>query len=282
MPQITERDYVLGLAALLVTLTGLGVAAVITLRWHFVDRSSLALRISWGAPAVAFWFGAFATLVDWEVTYRLLWPARMPAVLMYRFLAWLIGASSTDETHDSFRVMTAVLAGAFWFGAGTLVWFTTATAWRGWKRARGTREFTVGVAPARDDALSLRPRHPVAHELVPRVREILEAHNIVSLLPPSREIVALICAPVPAGATVAEAHTTWLPEGVGKAETPRGLPRQPADARCPDGLVLVEIDCVEQRTGGMGSYFPFLGYFVSLLLLVEEGTIWDARGTMAS
>jgi hypothetical protein len=230
---------------------------------------------------VAFWFAGAATLFNSEILSRLLRPVRTPGILMYRFLAWLVGAPVPGEPRELFPAIT-LLTGLFWFGSGTLVWFTTAIAWRRWKRATGTREFTVGVAPARDDALRLRPRYPMAHELVPRVREILEAHNIVSLLPPSREIVALICAPVPPGATVAEAHTTWLPESVGKAETPCRFPRQPAAARCPDGLVLVEIDCVERRTGGMGSYFSFHGYFVSLLLLVERGTIWDARGAVAS
>jgi hypothetical protein len=281
MAQITERDYVLGLAAVILTLIGLGVAAVVTFRQRFVDRTSLALRISWAAPAVAFWFAAAATLLPKWVT-RLLWPVSKPGILMYRFLGWHAGTPAPTETGDGFELATMVLAGSFWFGFGTLVWLTTAVASRRRKRATGTRGFTIGVAPAQDDALRLRPRHPMAHELIPRVRDILEAHDIVSLVPPSREIVVLICAPVPAGVTVAEAHTTWRPEAVGSVETPPRFPRQPADARCPDGLVLVEIECVERRTGGMGSHFWFDGYFVSLLLLMEQGTIWDARGTRAS
>lgn len=39
---------------------------------------------------------------------------------------------------------------------------------------------------------------------------------------------------------------------------------------------------VERQSGGMSSHFDFEGLFVSLLLSIPDGAIWDARAESAS
>jgi hypothetical protein len=113
-----------------------------------------------------------------------------------------------------------------------------------------------------------------------RIRAIIDTERVLDHLPPTFEVAVRIEAPIAVGATLSEAHSTW--NEAGSVESPSGLPRQPSDARCPHGLVRVEVECVERRSGGMSSYYGFEGYFVSLLVLIDEGKIWDARGEVAS
>jgi hypothetical protein len=51
----------------------------------------------------------------------------------------------------------------------------------------------------------------------------------------------------------------------------------PAGAVTPAGIVRVACECVVVFSGGMSSYYGFEGYFVSLLVCIPEGCIWDAR-----
>jgi len=113
-----------------------------------------------------------------------------------------------------------------------------------------------------------------------RIREIINNERVLERLPPTFEVAVRIEAPIAEGATLSEAHSTW--NDAGSVETPSGLPRQPPNAQCPHGLVRVAVECVKRRSGGMGSYYGFEGYFVSLLVLIEAGKIWDARGDDAS
>jgi len=117
-------------------------------------------------------------------------------------------------------------------------------------------------------------------ELRDRVREIIESEGALERLPPAFEVTVRLEAPVPAGATLGDAHANW--NDAGNIETPEGLPRQPPDGRCPPGLVRVAVQCVTRRSGGMSSYYGFEGYFASLLVSIDEGRIWDARGEKAS
>jgi hypothetical protein len=113
-----------------------------------------------------------------------------------------------------------------------------------------------------------------------RIREIINNEHVLELLPPTFEVAVRIEAPIAVGVTLSEAHSTWI--DAGSVETPYGLPRQPPNAQCPHGLVRVAVECVKRRSGGMGSFYGFEGYFVSLLVLIEDGKIWDARGDVAS
>jgi len=113
-----------------------------------------------------------------------------------------------------------------------------------------------------------------------RIREIINNEHVLERLPPTFEVAVRIEAPIAAGATLSEAHSTW--SDAGSVETPSGLPRQPPNAQCPHGLVRVAVECVRRRSGGMGSHYGFEGYFASLLVLIDDGKIWDARGDVAS
>jgi hypothetical protein len=146
----------------------------------------------------------------------------------------------------------------------------------------GTRSFKVEPAPPPPGTPAGQHATEVSARLLDRVREILEAIDFVSLVPPSQEIVVRVSPPLAPGTIVADAHPVWLPGAVDARETPTGLPRQPAVAWCPEGVVRAEVDCVQYWSGGMGSWYGFVGYFVSLLILVDEGTVWDARAEVAS
>jgi hypothetical protein len=52
---------------------------------------------------------------------------------------------------------------------------------------------------------------------------------------------------------------------------------QPANAVTPAGIVRVSCGCVCGVSGGMSSYHGFRGFFVSLLVSIPEGCIWDSR-----
>jgi hypothetical protein len=117
----------------------------------------------------------------------------------------------------------------------------------------------------------------VAHQ----IRNIID-RDVVERLPAAPEIVVTICSTVPKGSTLDVAHGTWTRAHIGEVETPSGLPRQAPYARCPPGLARVSVECIERRSGGMSSHYGFDGYFLSLLVSVDEGAVWDARGEPAS
>jgi hypothetical protein len=114
-----------------------------------------------------------------------------------------------------------------------------------------------------------------------QIRTIVD-RDVVEHLPAAPEIVVTIGPSIAAGSTLDVAHANWTRAHVGEVKTPSGLPRQAPYARCPAGLVRVSIECIERRSGGMRSYYGFEGYFASLLVSVEEGAVWDARGEQAS
>lgn len=110
-----------------------------------------------------------------------------------------------------------------------------------------------------------------------RIGDILERCDLPHRAPPSAEIVALIEGDIAPGTPLVDAHRIWQPQRIAHLTTPDGFPRQPEDAPCPRGIVRVCVECVERRTGGMGSHFGFDGYILSLLVDIDHGTIWDAR-----
>ena len=112
------------------------------------------------------------------------------------------------------------------------------------------------------------------------MRAIIDREGVLDRLVPTHQVAVRLEDPVAEGATLREAHANWNEPG--NIATPPGLPRQPDDARCPRGLVRVAVKCVTHASGGMSSYYGFGGYFLSLLVDPEAGTIWDARGEKAS
>lgn len=87
----------------------------------------------------------------------------------------------------------------------------------------------------------------------------------------------LVHAPVPVETAVESLHGVWNPDHVPRMEAPEGLPRLPSGTPCPRGCWRVEVNYVSRRSGGMGSYHQFDGYFVSLVLSPDLGHVLDAR-----
>jgi hypothetical protein len=132
------------------------------------------------------------------------------------------------------------------------------------------------------DSFELESGPEIPADVVTRVREILRQEQVTRFLPQTPQYRIRIEAVLPAGIRLAAAHANWQP---GYLEQLQGLPpyaKQPADATTPDGVVRVACECVERHSGGMSSYYGFDGYFVSLLVSLHEGSIWDARLETAS
>lgn len=77
--------------------------------------------------------------------------------------------------------------------------------------------------------------------------------------------------------SVEHVHTVWNVSYFAEVESPDGLPRLPQGAPCPRGSSLVEVSFISRRSGGMGSYHQFDGFFLSLVLSAEFMGILDAR-----
>ena len=105
---------------------------------------------------------------------------------------------------------------------------------------------------------------------------------VIPRLPQTKEVVIEIGDPVREGCSLAEAHRRRTEAAFPELETPSFLPRRPPGSVCPSGLIKVDVDCIEERTPGMGSWYQFRGYSLSLLISLEDGTIWDARGDQAT
>jgi len=116
------------------------------------------------------------------------------------------------------------------------------------------------------------------------IYKFIMSNSLLESLPPSNEVEIQIKNKVSAGTTLAKAHKIWQQGYFTKIETPINLPRQPELATCPFGIVRVEIDCIEKKNPGMGSYYGFTGYYLSVLVLVSffSKKIWDARGEHAT
>jgi hypothetical protein len=113
------------------------------------------------------------------------------------------------------------------------------------------------------------------------VAEIVQEAKVMEHVPRAAEIVVEVGRRVAGGTPVVAAHKEWQESHFPKIETPPSLPRQPTDAKTPYELVHVTICLINRRTPGMGSHFGFEGYFLSLLVSLDEKKIWDARGEEA-
>lgn len=59
-------------------------------------------------------------------------------------------------------------------------------------------------------------------------------------LPPEGRVIVRVGGAVDARTSVEDAHGVW--RNVDRVATPEGPPRQPSDARCPEGVVRVTVD----------------------------------------
>ncbi|MCX5662970.1 MAG: hypothetical protein NTW19_25070 [Planctomycetota bacterium] len=133
--------------------------------------------------------------------------------------------------------------------------------------------FVLYPAADRESAADLWEQHAVG--------KLLEQAFESASLPDHQKLIAALHDPVPPGASLVTAHKNWLPEAFRGLKTLRPFLRQPDTALCPNGLVRVTVDCVVRESGGMSSYYGFEGYYLSLLISVNERLIWDARGETA-
>jgi hypothetical protein len=141
--------------------------------------------------------------------------------------------------------------------------------------SRAGRSQAVTAASAPSLALAAAPE--VAEYICRRVAVILDAEQVVRLLPPSPVRRGRIEALVPAGASLADAHAAWRPGYLATLPAVGPLATQPPDALAPPGLVRVVFECEVEPSGGMSSHFGFAGWFVSLLVSVPLGSVWDSR-----
>jgi hypothetical protein len=115
-----------------------------------------------------------------------------------------------------------------------------------------------------------------------RVGEILEASGLMGRFPPDKDLRVDLENPVPAGTPLWSAHGTWNEAYFRSIGTPDGSPRQDSAALCPAGLVKISVACIERETPGMSSHFGFEGVYLSVLVSIAEGVVWDVRAEAAS
>jgi hypothetical protein len=119
-------------------------------------------------------------------------------------------------------------------------------------------------------------------EVQDSVAALIDSSGILDLFPSQKEIDVWIGKPIEEGSTLAEAHKIWKPGAFDRIDSIPGFPFRQTGESCPGGLTRVSINFIQKRTPGMGSFFGYEGYFISLLANLSELSIWDARGESAS
>jgi hypothetical protein len=76
-------------------------------------------------------------------------------------------------------------------------------------------------------------------------------------------------------------HKVWRTRRVADLPSPLGLPRLAEGTLCPAGAVLAEVSYIRRPSGGMGSFYQFDGYFVSIIFAPGFSAILDARLELA-
>lgn len=114
------------------------------------------------------------------------------------------------------------------------------------------------------------------------VAALLESSALLDAYPSVVEIDVWIGRLIEEGSSLAKAHEIWQPAAFERIDAIPGFPFREAEESCPGGLTQISIDFVDKRTPGMGSFFGFKGYFMSLLANLSDLSVWDARGESAS
>ena len=129
------------------------------------------------------------------------------------------------------------------------------------------------------DGFDLMPRTRAGIPLQRRIGAILEAEKVAQRGPRCNRVVAWVEDPVPAGATLPAAHANWNGPDLPAVD---GFPARALDELCPADVIRVAVEYQDRLTGGMGSYYGFDGFFLSALVSLAAGTLWDVRGERAS
>ena len=123
------------------------------------------------------------------------------------------------------------------------------------------------------------PLNPIVED---KIHRIVTTNEVISSLPAAREVEIQIKKEVPAGTKLSKAHNLWKESSLPTITTPTGLPRQSDQEICPSNIIHLSISCIEINHPGMGSFFGFTGYYLSVLISLDKGMIWDARGEQVS
>ena len=127
------------------------------------------------------------------------------------------------------------------------------------------------------DAANLAASPDVPAYVTRRVCEILEQEQLSRFLPETPEHRVRVEALLEPGLSLAAAHSIWQEAYLVTLPGVAPFGSQPADAVTPAGIVRVSCECVNGVSGGMSSYHGFRGYFVSLLVSIPQGCVWDSR-----
>jgi len=115
-----------------------------------------------------------------------------------------------------------------------------------------------------------------------KVEAFVEALGINELQKNTNELEIKVYEPIVENRHIKDIHKTWKKEYLEKIETPLDLPRKSIEYLCKKGSRLIELSYIIKRTGGMASYYCFVGYFLSVIVTPQEFEIIDARGEEAS
>ena len=123
------------------------------------------------------------------------------------------------------------------------------------------------------------PINPIVKD---KIYRIVTTNEVIGYLPAAREVEIQIEKEVPAGTKLSKAHNLWKESSLPTVATPKGFPRQSDQEICPSNIIHISISCIEKKHPGMGSFFGFTGYYLSVLISLDKEMIWDARGQQVS
>ena len=137
--------------------------------------------------------------------------------------------------------------------------------------------------PFGTEPVELRVKEPyrIGAEEVAAIVEALNRAGVAAALPMGTIGEVSLRGPVQPGSVVAQAHPTWTNDAVTRARALPPYPKRRGDDVVPPAILGVNVDAVARLSGGMGSHFGYEGLYVSILLSMPEGTVWDARAAEA-
>ncbi len=100
----------------------------------------------------------------------------------------------------------------------------------------------------------------IAPDLKKRVEEILSIEQLARYLPRSKSVSIRVEKALPSGVSLVAAHSNWSPSYFSRVACFSPFLCQDRNAVTPPGLVRVVVECVLITTGGMSSYYGFIGY----------------------
>lgn len=118
------------------------------------------------------------------------------------------------------------------------------------------------------------------------VRKVLSEYDFIHAFNQYYNFLVYVKKEIRAGETLLSAHGPafkYESHDMEKFETPFALPRENSSTPCPQNLVQVEIVFTIKINNGKDKQdFKFRAYFLSLLVNIDNATIWDARGILAT